>query len=86
MNDKKKKEKQTFSPLSTDENLHDKLIPEEFPEGSVGSPIHKHTKVTSKSTDWEEGQHRTSAFTYADKEQHEDLPRQGPDAHQLHDE
>lgn len=86
MDDKKKKEKKAFSPLSTDEKLHDYLIPEEFPEGPTGSPIHKHSKVEGKSTDWEEGQQRTSAFTYADKEQHDDLPRRGPNAHPLHDE
>lgn len=86
MGDKQKKEARTFKPISTDENIHDALIPEEFPEGPVGSPIHKHTKVTSKSTEWEKGQQRTSAFTFPDKDQHDDLPRRGPNAHPLHDE
>lgn len=86
MDDKKKKEKRTFSPLSTDENIHDALIPEEFPEGPVGSSIQKHTKVTGKSTEWEKGQQRTSAYTFSDKDQHDDLPRRGPTAHPVHDE
>jgi hypothetical protein len=75
-----------FSEISNVESLHDSLIPEEFPEGPVGSPINAHKKVESKSTEWEKGQQRTSAFTYADKEQHNDLPRRTPGAHPLHDE
>lgn len=76
----------TFRPLSTDEDLHDSLIPEEFPEGPFGSSINKHEKVVSKSTEWEEGQQRTSAFTYNDKDQHDDIPRRAPGSHPLHDE
>lgn len=86
MNDKKDKDKFKFRPLSTDDKLDDELIPEEFPEGPVGSAINKYEPVTGKSTDWEEGQQRTSAYTYADKDQHDDLPRRGPNAHPLHDE
>lgn len=87
---KKEKEKEKFdnrfSEISNVENLHDTLIPEEFPEGAFGSPIRKHAKVESKSTEWEKGQQRSSAFTYPDKERHDDLPRQTPGAHPLHDE
>jgi len=86
MDDKKKKESRTYRPLSTDDTLHDALVPEEFPEGPVGSAIHKHSKVTGKSTEWEEDQQRTSAYTYADKDQHDEIPRRGPNAHPLHDE
>lgn len=84
----KQKEKydNRFSEISNVENLHDSLIPEEFPEGAFGSPINKQEKVESKSTEWEQGQQRTSAFTYPDKERHDDLPRQTPGAHPLHDE
>ena len=83
---KKKKDRQTFRPISTDNHIHDALIPEEFPEGPLGSSIRKHEPVEGKSTEWEEGQQRTSAFTYADKDQHDDLPRREPGAHPLHDE
>lgn len=88
MKNKKDKEKydNRFSEISNVENLHDTLIPEEFPEGAFGSSIRKHEKVESKSTEWEKGQKRSSAFTYPDKERHDDLPRQTPGAHPLHDE
>lgn len=75
-----------FSEISTVEQRHDVLIPEEFPEGAYGSPINQYAKVEGKSTEWEKGQHRASNFVYPDKEQHDDLPRQMPGAHPLHDE
>ncbi|MEI3605485.1 hypothetical protein SPD48_07250 [Pseudogracilibacillus sp. SE30717A] len=75
-----------FSEISNVEQQHDILIPEEFPEGAFGSPIHKHTKVESKSTEWEKGQQRSSAFVFPDQEQHDDLPRRAPGSHPLHDE
>jgi len=88
MGKEKEKEKfdNRFSEISNVEKLHDMLIPQEFPEGAFGSPIREHEKVEGKSTEWEKGQQRTSAFTYPDKEQHDDLPRQTPGAHPLHDE
>lgn len=61
------------------------IIPEEFPEGPFGSPINKDKKVSGKSTPWKQGQRRASAYVYPDKDQHDDLPRQYPDAHPLHD-
>lgn len=82
----RKKPDNRFSAISNVENLHDSLIPEEFPEGPVGSPGREHEPVESKSTEWEKGQQRTSAYTYADKERHDDLPRRDADAHPLHDE
>lgn len=75
-----------FSEISNVEKMHDMLIPEEFPEGAFGSPMNKHTKIESKSTEWEQGQQRSSAFIYPDKERHDDLPRRAPGAHPLHDE
>lgn len=86
MSTNRKKQKKNFSELSNVDTAHDSLIPEEFPEGPVGSPIRQHEKVESKSTEWEEGQQRTSAYTYADKDQHDDLPRRADGAHPLHDE
>lgn len=75
-----------FSAISNVENMHDTLIPEEFPEGAFGSPMNKYSQVESKSTEWEKGQQRSSAFVYPDKERHDDLPRQAPGSHPLHDE
>lgn len=89
MNQKKKEKGKfdnRFSEISNVESMHDMLIPEEFPEGSYGSTIHKDTKVQSKSTEWEKGQQRTSAFVYPDRERHDDLPRRTPGSHPLHDE
>lgn len=82
----KSKNENRYSEISNVENQHDSLIPEEFPEGPLGSPIRSHEPVESKSTDWEKGQQRISAYTYADKERHDDLPRRDDDAHPLHDE
>ncbi|WP_217588652.1 hypothetical protein [Lentibacillus saliphilus] len=75
-----------YSDFANVKKTRDALIPEEFPEGAFGSPIEQDEPVKSKSTPWEDGQYRQSAFTYADKEQHDDLPRQAPGAHPLHDE
>ncbi|EQB37300.1 hypothetical protein GCM10007111_25770 [Virgibacillus kapii] len=80
---RKKKDYDNFSNV---ENAHDKLIPEEFPEGSFGSPINKDEAVEGKSTPWEEGQRRDSAFVYPDREQHEKVPRRIPGSHIIHDE
>lgn len=63
--------------------MHDELIPEEFPEGSFGSPIRADEPVTGKSTPWEEGQQRKSPYSYPYEEIHEDLPRQAPGAYPL---
>ncbi|AIF44035.1 hypothetical protein [Virgibacillus sp. SK37] len=81
----KKKDKK-YSDFSNVNRLRNELIPEEFPEGTYGSSIGKEEPVFSKSTPWEEGQYRGSAFVYPDKDQHDDLPRQMPQSHPLHDE
>jgi len=83
LNDKKSRK---FSDFSNVKNMHDELIPEEFPEGSFGSPINIDQPVSGKSTPWEKGQRRQSAYIYPYKEIHDDLPRQAPGAHPLHDE
>ncbi|GAA0428715.1 hypothetical protein GCM10008983_01330 [Lentibacillus halophilus] len=81
-----KKDKRQYSDFSNVRNQQNKLIPEEFPEGPFGSEINDDEPVESKSTPWEDGQKRDSAFVYPDREQHDDLPRQTPGAHPLHDE
>lgn len=75
-----------FQELSNVKNMHDTLIPEEFPEGTYGSPINEHSMVEGKSTEWEEGQERASAFKYIDKAAQNDRTRKGPAAdHSLDD-
>lgn len=81
---RKDKEEQYSNISNVDENEY--LIPEEFPEGSFGSPINAEKAVFSKSTPWQKGQRRQSAFVYPDKDRHDDLPRQAPGAHPIHDE
>ncbi|MUV39178.1 hypothetical protein JNUCC1_03051 [Lentibacillus sp. JNUCC-1] len=82
----KNKQNDRYSDFANVKSMRDELIPEEFPEGSFGSPIGQDEPAYGKSTPWEEGQRRQSAFIYADKEQHDDLPRQAPGSHPLHDE
>lgn len=81
-----KKDKRNYSDVDNVMKQKDILIPEEFPEGPVGSPINEDEPVQNKSTPWEEGQRHDSAFVFPDKEQHDDLPRQAPGSHPLHDE
>ncbi|MFZ3576758.1 hypothetical protein [Virgibacillus sp. DJP39] len=81
----KRKRKKNYSEVDNVKRQRSELIPEEFPEGPLGSPINQGEPVQSKSTEWEEGQFRQSAFVFPDKEQHDDLPRQTPGAHPIHD-
>lgn len=67
-------------------SLRNELVPEEFTKRPFGSEINDEELESSKSTPWEKGQCRQSAFIYPDKERHEDLPRQTPGAHSIHDE
>jgi hypothetical protein len=75
-----------YSDFSAVDKSRNEIIPEEFPEGPVGSPINAENPVTGKSTPWKDGQKRMSAFVYPDEAQHEDLPRQIDGAHPTHDE
>ncbi|WP_404453928.1 hypothetical protein LG329_04575 [Virgibacillus necropolis] len=81
-----KKKKRNYSEVDNLKRQRNELIPEEFPEGPIGSPINDDEPIESKSTPWEEGQRRQSAFVFPDKEQHDDLPRQAPGSHPIHDE
>lgn len=82
----RKSKENRYSNFSNVEDMKNNLIPEEFPEGSFGSPIDQEKPIdSSKSTPWQKGQRRQSAFIYADKDQHEDLPRRTPGAHPTHD-
>lgn len=81
----KEKEDKEFSDFSNVKHNEDNLIPEEFPEGAFGSPINAEQIVTGKSTPWKKGQRRQSAYIYPDKDIHDNLPRQTPGAHPLHD-
>lgn len=85
-NRKRKEEEKGYSNISNVDEQKNYLIPEEFPEGAFGSPINDEKPVYSKSTPWQEGQRRQSAFVYPDKDRHDDLPRQTQGAHPIHDE
>ncbi|HEY4602200.1 MAG TPA: hypothetical protein VIG73_13115 [Cerasibacillus sp.] len=78
-----RKDKEKYSDFSNVEQMRNQLIPEEFPEGTYGSAINQDEPVEGKSTPWEEGQYRDSAFVYPDRERHEDLPRRAAGAHPL---
>ncbi|WP_284141670.1 MULTISPECIES: hypothetical protein [unclassified Virgibacillus] len=82
----KEKDKEQYTDVSSVEKQRENLVPEEFPEGPFGSAIRRDDPIFSKSSSWKKGQRRQSAFVYADKEQHDDLPRQAPGAHPIHDE
>ncbi|MBM7583499.1 hypothetical protein JOC86_000036 [Bacillus pakistanensis] len=75
-----------YTDVSNVETQRNFLTSEEYPEGPYGSPIGKHEEVENKSTPWQEEQQYYSAFTYENRNLHQDLPRQVPGAHQTHDE
>lgn len=81
-----KKDNKNYSDFSNVKSMRNELIPEEFPEGSAGSPMNQDEQVEGKSTPWLKGQRRQSAYVYPYKAIHEDLPRQTPGAHPIHDE
>ncbi|MFC3041393.1 hypothetical protein ACFOGI_14185 [Virgibacillus xinjiangensis] len=81
-----KKHNKKYSDFTTVDKVRNEIIPEEFPEGPFGSALQEDKAVEGKSTPWGEGQHRSSAYTYPSEELHDDLPRQTPGAHPLHDE
>lgn len=79
---KKDKEQASYTDVSTVETKQNYYIPEEFPEGSYGSPVNK---KLGKTSEWREGQRPYSAFNYEFKSLHQNLPRQVPGAHPPHD-
>ncbi|HEX6594715.1 MAG TPA: hypothetical protein VF095_09010 [Bacillota bacterium] len=81
-----RKKEREYTDFSNVVNMQNALIPEEFPEGAFGDPFNQDDPVQAKSTPWQRGQYRESAFVYPDKERHDDLPRQTPGAHPIHDE
>ena len=80
------KNNEKYSDFSTVKKMKNALIPEEFPEGAFGSPIGLNDPVFSKSSPWQKEQFRESAYVFPYKELHDDLPRQTPGAHPIHDE
>lgn len=79
---KKREEYQDFSNCVAQQSF---LTAEEFPEGPYGASLLPRNTVTNKETDWEEGQRFYSNFNYEDKTFHQDIPRQYPNAHPVHD-
>ena len=78
-NEEKRKKYSDFVPV---EKMHQEIIPEEFTEGAYGSPINRRL---GKSTPFASDQHAISAFTYENRNLHQDLPRQAPASHPPHD-
>ena len=81
-----REEKRKYYDMISSRRKKNQLIPEEFPEGAYGSAINEAVPVEGKSTPWEEGQYRESAYVFPHKSQHDDLPRQADGAHPIHDE
>ena len=69
--------------LSTVQSQRNEMLLEEFPEGPYGAATNE-VKL-GKTSDWEEGQHTTSAFTYETRHFHDHLIRQDPGFHPTHD-
>lgn len=82
MTDNKKNE---YSDFSNVEAMHNFIAPEDLPEGPYGSPRNQFKQVENKSTPWEEGQRYDSAFNYENKSLHQNLQRQDPGSHPIHD-
>ncbi|MED1795944.1 hypothetical protein P4V54_25095 [Brevibacillus nitrificans] len=77
-------ENEQYSELSTVESQRNEILQEEFPEGPYGSSTNR--ERLGKSSEWEPGQQSTSTrFTYETRNMHQDLPRQDPSAHPIHD-
>lgn len=81
----KEKKAKKYSDFSNVIKIDNELIPEEFPEGAFGSTIHEDIPVSGKSTPWEKGERRQSAYIYADKDQHLNEQRNYPNAHSAED-
>ncbi|SFE94701.1 hypothetical protein [Alteribacillus iranensis] len=72
-----------YTDVSNVEASKNFLVPEQTPEGPYGSPI---DATFQKTTPWEEGQRPYSAFNYEFKAHHQNIPRQYPQSHPIHDE
>ncbi|ASV68445.1 hypothetical protein [Cytobacillus kochii] len=79
-------QKKNYSDFDNVESQKENLAVEDLPEGPYGAPRGKHTPVENKSSEWEEGQHQSSAFVYENRELHADFPREMPGAHDPHSE
>jgi hypothetical protein len=81
----KEKQKREYTDFSNVEKQRDYLTSEGLPEGPYGSPIRKNEPVENKSTPWHEGQRYYTPFNYEYKSLHQNIPRQYPGAHPVHD-
>lgn len=81
----KKDKKDQYTDFSNVVKQQTFLTAEEYPEGPYGSPINADKPVENKSTPWKEGQQFYSAFTYENRNLHDNIPRQYPGAHPTHD-
>ncbi|MBU9713001.1 hypothetical protein [Evansella tamaricis] len=71
-----------YTDFSTVEKNKSEIIPEQTPEGPYGSPI---KGTLQKTTAWKDGQRSASAFTYENRNLHQDLERKDPGSHPTHD-
>lgn len=81
----KGEKQEEYTDFSNVETMHNYLVPEDLPEGPYGSPRNRHERVENKSSPWQEGQRHYSAFNYEFKSFHQDLQRQDPGSHPIHD-
>lgn len=81
-NEHEQEDKRHYTDMANVEAGKNFLVPEQTPEGPYGSPFDASFK---KTTPWEEGQRRYSAFNYEFKSLHQDIPRQYPQSHPPHD-
>ncbi|MFA9560037.1 hypothetical protein ACERII_22235 [Evansella sp. AB-rgal1] len=80
--DSKKENEQDYHDFITVEKNKNQILPEFDPEGPYGSPFQP---TPGKSSPWEEGQQAISAFTYENKNLHQNLERKDPGSHPTHD-
>ncbi|MET3683673.1 hypothetical protein ABID56_001782 [Alkalibacillus flavidus] len=72
----KKKKNDDFATVEVQQNMQ---VPEEFPEGTYGEPVHDEPL---QAREYDPKRRHYSAFNYENKQLHHDIPRQYPSAHQ----
>ncbi|WP_243387741.1 cytosolic protein [Bacillus kexueae] len=77
--------REQYTDFSNVETMHNYVGPEDLPEGPYGSPRNRNKPVENKTTPWEEGQRYYSAFNHENKSLHQNLQRQDPGSHPIHD-
>ncbi|WP_188206592.1 cytosolic protein [Alkalibacillus aidingensis] len=76
----KRKKNDDFADVEVQQNYQ---IPQEFPEGTYGTPINQDEPLQARDDDPK--RRHQSAFNYENKQLHEDMPRQYPTSHEPED-